>query len=315
MRNFTMIGAVLATAACVPAAEEVPPEVLPTLATATVVEDSEDGNETAEQVQPSPTLETYADPSRPAEFTYHGEVIQGGWLRGLAPAGAVSLAVNGQRVPMSDDGQFFIAFDRDSAPLARLTAQLADGSLATKDVSVARRDWGKENINLSRRRGGPSSAFMQRRRPELAQIGAARRVNAKSDGWKQDFIWPAKGRISSPFGRTRLYRGEPGGYHSGIDIAPGHGVPFVAPADGVVTLATTRPFSLEGYLIIIDHGNGLNSAFLHCSKIVVAQGQTVKQGQHIGNIGSSGSATGPHLHWGLKWNSARLDPSLFVGPM
>ena len=101
-----------------------------------------------------------------------------------------------------------------------------------------------------------------------------------------------------------------------IDIATGEsGTPFVAPADGVVALAAETEFSLEGYLLMIDHGNGLNSAFLHCSKIAVNEGDVVRQGQYIGNIGASGRATGPHLHWSLKWRDARLDPLLFTGPM
>ena len=74
-------------------------------------------------------------------------------------------------------------------------------------------------------------------------------------------------------------------------------------------------FSLEGSLIIIDHGHGLNSAFLHASRIVVREGEHVVQGQQIGNVGATGRATGPHLHWSLKWGDARLDPILFTGPM
>ena len=157
---------------------------------------------------------------------------------------------------------------------------------------------------------------MRIRRPELARIGAARAKDTGASGWRQDFIWPVKGRISGRFGSQRIYRGEPGSYHSGIDIATGgSGTPFVAPADGVVILAAQEPFSLEGYLLMIDHGNGLNSAFLHNSAILVREGEAVKQGQVIGRIGASGRATGPHLHWGLKWNDARLDPLLFTGPM
>ncbi|MGD9664537.1 MAG: M23 family metallopeptidase, partial [Novosphingobium sp.] len=125
--------------------------------------------------------------------------------------------------------------------------------------------------------------------------------------------WPVKGRISGRFGSQRVYRGEPGSYHSGIDITTGtSGTPFVAPADGVVILAAEQPFSLEGHLLMIDHGGGLNSAFLHCSQILVKEGERVKQGQVIGRIGMSGRATGPHLHWSLKWDSARLDPLLLV---
>ena len=99
-----------------------------------------------------------------------------------------------------------------------------------------------------------------------------------------------------------------------MDISTGEsGTPFVAPADGVVVLAV-QGYSLEGNLLIIDHGQGLNSAFLHASRLLVKEGDQVTQGQHIGNIGSSGRATGPHLHWSIKWNDARLDPLLFVPP-
>ena len=157
---------------------------------------------------------------------------------------------------------------------------------------------------------------MRIRRPELAQINAARSLDTGSEGWRQRFIWPVKGRLSGLFGSQRIYRGEPASYHSGTDITTGRsGTPFVAPADGVVILAADRPFTLEGNLLMIDHGMGLNSAFLHCSEILVKQGDRVRQGQVIGRIGMTGRATGPHLHWGLKWRQARLDPILFTGPM
>ena len=152
--------------------------------------------------------------------------------------------------------------------------------------------------------------------PELARIAAARAENHDIDGWRQDFIWPVKGRISGRFGSQRIYRGgEAGSYHSGLDIATGEsGTPYVAPADGVVVLAAETPFSLEGHLLIIDHGGGLNSAFLHSSKLAVKVGDVVRKGQYIGNIGMTGRATGPHLHWSLMWHGSRLDPLLFVAP-
>ena len=107
----------------------------------------------------------------------------------------------------------------------------------------------------------------------------------------------------------------PGAYHSGTDVAGATGTPFVAPADGVVILVAPSPFSLEGNLLMIDHGMGLNSAFLHSSQVLVKVGEAVKQGQVIGRIGMTGRATGPHLHWSIKWRDARLDPILFTGPM
>ena len=257
--------------------------------------------------------ESPAAPMRNASFTLGGELTQGGWIRGIAPEGAVSLSLGGTPVKLGPDGQFFAAFDRDAASNTQLVATMADGKTMQRTITVSPRAWNIEHINAARRPGGPSAAFMERRRPELARINAARSVNADSDGWRQDFIWPVKGRISGRFGSQRVYRGEPGSYHSGIDITTGtSGTPFVAPADGVVVLAAQQPFSLEGYLLMIDHGAGLNSAFLHCSAILVQEGDAVKQGQVIGRIGMSGRATGPHLHWGLKWDSARLDPLLLV---
>nr|WP_234026990.1 M23 family metallopeptidase [Erythrobacter sp. HKB08] len=250
------------------------------------------------------------------QFQFDGQITQGGWLRGSAPRGTVSVTIDGEPLMLDGNRRFFAAFDRDAGSAKTLVATLADGRTITREIPVSERAWNIERVNVARRSGGPSASFMERRRPELEKINAARSVNADSQGWTQDFIWPVKGRISGRFGSQRIYRGEPGSYHSGIDIATGgSGTPFVAPADGVVVLATEQPFSLEGYLLIIDHGNGLNSAFLHCSKIAVKEGERVEQGQYIGNIGSSGRATGPHLHWGIKWRDARLDPLLFAGPM
>jgi murein DD-endopeptidase MepM/ murein hydrolase activator NlpD len=249
-------------------------------------------------------------------LTFGGELTQGGYLRGTAPAGTKSLTLAGEPLALDAQRRFFAAFDRDSGASQTLVATFANGQQVTRDIPVSPRAWNIEHINAARSGGGPSESFMERRRPELARINAARSVNAVSEGWTQDFIWPVKGRISGRFGSQRIYRGEPGSYHTGLDIATGEsGTPFVAPADGVVVLAAETPFSLEGYLLMIDHGNGLNSAFLHCSKIAVKQGDVVRQGQYIGNIGASGRATGPHLHWSMKWREARLDPLLFTGPM
>lgn len=250
------------------------------------------------------------------DFQLEGAFEQGGWIKGKAPAQAVRLRIGQTALPLDSEGRFFAAFDRDAPATTELVATLRDGSMIAAPVRIAPRNWQIERINVARTAGTPSESFMQRRRPELDRIAAARTVDAASRGWAQHFIWPVKGRISGRFGSQRIYRGEPAAYHSGIDIATGEsGTPFVAPADGVVTLAATTPFSLEGYLLIIDHGNGLNSAFLHCSDIVVREGDSVRQGQHVGNIGATGRATGPHLHWSMKWRDARLDPLLFTGPM
>ena len=254
---------------------------------------------------------------RTGEFKLAGELKQGGWVRGAAPSGARALSFNGVAVPLSPDGQFMVAFDRDAGPSATLTAMLGNGRTVTRQLSISPRAWKIEHIPLGPRPGAkPSEAFRIRREAELARIREARAVWSGSEGWRQNFIWPAVGRLSGRFGSQRIYNGVPGSFHSGMDIAPGaSGTPFVAPADGVVILAAQSPFSLEGKLLMIDHGMGLNSAFLHCSAVLVSEGERVRQGQVIGRIGMTGRATGPHLHWSIKWRDARLDPLLFTGAM
>ncbi len=250
-------------------------------------------------------------------FTFAGEATQGGWIRGQAPAGTVTAQLGDQQLVLDEQGRFFAAFDRDAGPEAALVAELQDGSTVTTTIAVSPRGWNLEHVDAPLRPGGQSSeAFMRRRQPELDRIWAAREQVTDADGWRQSFVWPVTGRISGRFGAQRIYRGEPGSYHTGLDIAPGAGTPFVAPADGVVVLAAHDDFSLEGKLIIIDHGQGLNSAFLHAQRIDVSEGDHVTQGQQIGLVGQSGRTSGPHLHWSIKWhNGARLDPLLFLGPM
>lgn len=238
---------------------------------------------------------------------------QGGLARGVAPAGTVRLVKDGGEVAVAADGRFVIAFGRDHAPIAILAAYRADGTAVTERIAVLARTWRIERLPTLPRFSQPDAEFQARRPGELAQINAARRLTPESDGWRQRFIWPAKGRISGVFGSQRVYRGEPGAPHSGVDIAGPTGTPVVAPADGVVILAAARPFTLEGNLLMIDHGMGLNSAFLHLARIDVKAGDRVRQGQTIGAIGATGRATGPHLHWGMRWQNERIDPVPIVG--
>ena len=261
-----------------------------------------------------------ADALRPgtaADFGIAGQLTQGGWALGQAPAGASTLTLAGKPVPTARDGRFFVAFDRDAPPVLQLLARLADGRLLARSLIIGPRAWQLERIPIGPRPGtAPSEEFARRRAAELVRINGARAIDHAADGWRQRFIWPVFGRLSGRFGSQRIYNGTPGSYHSGMDIATGaSGTPFVAPADGVVTLAAHSAFTLEGRLLMIDHGMGLNSAFLHCSNHAVQAGDLVRQGQYIGRIGQTGRATGPHLHWSIKWREARLDPLLFVGSL
>ncbi|QLC23504.1 M23 family metallopeptidase [Parasphingopyxis sp. CP4] len=263
----------------------------------------------------APAMAEQTVPTARRDFVFDGIFRQGGIVRGQVPTGTQRLSLNDTDIPIADDGSFVIGFGRDHGAAATLTAYSQSGAEQVRTLSIASTDWRIERVNASRRGGRSSAEFQRRRAPEISQIVAAREIRSDINGWRQDFMWPVTGRISGVFGSQRIYRGEPGSYHSGVDIARPSGTPIVAPADGVVVLATETPFSLEGYLLIIDHGMGLNSAFLHLSRIDVTLGQVVERGQRIAAIGSSGRATGPHLHWGMKWENQRIDPRFLAGPM
>lgn len=266
-------------------------------------------------LSPVPAQTVAVSAATRSAFRWTGELSQGGLIRGQAPAGTVAMTLDGQDVPLTTDGAFLIGFDRDAGPAAELVATLADGRQLRQSLTVAPRAWRIERLDRLPKYPVPDPEFQRLRPPELDRIRAARAQDTDAEGWRQPLIWPVRGRISGLFGAQRIYRGEPGSYHSGTDIAAATGTIVRAPADGVVILAADTPFTLEGHLLMLDHGQGLNSAFLHLSRIDVRPGDHVRQGQPIGAVGATGRATGPHLHWSLQWRGRKLDPLLVTGPM
>lgn len=273
----------------------------------------------------APVPVTVATPPPPAprmptvplgDFSFKGSMIQGGLLIGTAPTGTRRVSFNGDEVSVASDGRFVIAFDRDAGPAASVTATLDDGRTVTRTLTINPRAWNISRLSTLPKYPVPMPEFEKLRPAEVEQINAARRQDTGAMGWRQPFMWPATGRISTLFGSQRIYRnGEAGSYHSGTDVAVPTGTPVLAPADGVVILASDHPFLLEGNLLMIDHGMGLNSALMHLSRIVVMPGQAVKRGQLVAYSGATGRVTGAHLHWSLRWRNAKIDPLLVAGAM
>lgn len=243
-------------------------------------------------------------------------IAQGDLVRGRIEPATATLSLNGQPVAVASDGRFIIGFDRDAALAAVLELRRNGELVAIRDLVVAPGSWAIQNINAPMRGAARSDADFERRRPaEIAQMAAARATVVQSDGWRQQFIWPVRGRISGVFGSQRIYQGTPGSFHNGVDVAVPTGTPLRAPADGVVILAASEPFTLEGYLLMIDHGNGLSSVFLHNSRLDVRTGDVVRQGQVMGATGATGRVTGPHMHWAMRWNGQKIDAQRLPGPM
>jgi murein DD-endopeptidase MepM/ murein hydrolase activator NlpD len=245
------------------------------------------------------------------EFT--GEWRQGALIRGRTAPGAV-MQINGKAVRVSADGHFVFGLDRDEGPEAVLEVSLGDAK-ARREFRVAARSYDIQRIDgLPQAQVTPPPEALKRIAADIARVRKARERDSEHTEFARDFIWPAVGRISGVFGSQRILNGVPKQPHYGVDVAAPVGTRVIAPAGGVVSLAAPDMYYTGGTLMI-DHGHGLSSAFLHLSKIHVKEGQVVKQGERIGEIGATGRATGPHLDWRMNWFDARVDPQLLVGPM
>ena len=219
--------------------------------------------------------------------------------------------VSGRDVRVAADGTFVFGVARDATGRVPVRIEAPGGTIAWDSPAVVERAWDVEIIEgVPPETVEPPPAVAERIAREAAAVAAARTRDDARTGFADAFAWPVRGRISGRFGSGRVYNGRPGGGHSGMDIAAADGTPVLAPAAGVVTLADD--LYITGGTVLLDHGHGVSSNFLHLSRIDVAVGDTVEQGQPIGRVGATGRATGPHLHWGMNWFDVRVDPLLVL---
>ncbi|GAB3754420.1 M23 family metallopeptidase [Lysobacter olei] len=238
-------------------------------------------------------------------------VPQGALVLGLADAGAI-VEYAGRTLRVTADGRFAFGLGRDATGPVEIRITRSDGKVLTQQVAVTPRDWPVERIDgVPPTTVNPPPAIAERIRREQARVTEVRlRDDARGD-FAQSFIWPVQGRVSGRFGTQRVYNGEPGAAHSGMDIAAANGAPVKAPAAGVVSFADPGLY-LTGGTVVLDHGHGISSNFLHLSRLDVNPGDRIEQGQVIGAVGATGRATGPHLHWGMNWFDVRIDPLLVL---
>jgi len=243
---------------------------------------------------------------------------QGALVIGRAEPGAV-VTVGGRRLRMSRDGRFVFGIGRDAVGEVQILVQLPGVRPAIRAIKVVPRDWPIERVvGAPPETINPPADIAARIEHEQALVSEARSRDDDRDDYAQVFAWPVHGRISGRFGNQRVYvlpdgSETPKAPHSGMDIAAPQGTPVLAPAAGVVTFADPDLY-LTGGTVLLDHGHGVSSNFLHLSRIDVHVGDRVVQGQVIGAVGATGRATGPHLHWGMNWFQTRIDPLLVLEP-
>jgi murein DD-endopeptidase MepM/ murein hydrolase activator NlpD len=243
-------------------------------------------------------------------------VQQGSLVIGRADPRA-NVTVGARRLRMSRDGRFVFGIGRDARGEVDVTVQLPGDSATVHPIAVTPRDWPVERIvGAPPETVNPPPDIAARIEREQARVSSARTRDDDRDDYQQSFAWPVHGRISGRFGNQRIYILPDGSEaskapHSGMDIAAPAGTPVLAPAAGVVTFADPDLY-LTGGTVLLDHGHGVSSNFLHLSRIDVHVGDVVRQGQVIGTVGMTGRATGPHLHWGMNWFDVRIDPLLVL---
>jgi len=249
-----------------------------------------------------------------ADLSLKGSFTQGGLLEGEVTPGA-EVTFNSHAVRTSDQGVFLIGFGRDEPLSNRLKVTYANGSVEQRNIELVKREYDIQRITgLPANKVTPPKHDWKRIKAEGLLVKQARLRDDKRTDFLSGFKWPAIGRISGVYGSQRVLNGKPRRPHFGVDVAGPVGTKVVAPADGLVTLVHHDMF-YSGGTLIVDHGQGLSSSFLHLSKIWVKEGESVKQGDLIAEIGATGRVSGPHLDWRINLFKKRLDPALLVGPM
>lgn len=188
--------------------------------------------------------------------------------------------------------------------------QVSDGR--TLGFTVGTKHYREQHIKLKNsRQVNPLAEDMTRINRELAEQTRAYQTFSPTQPSNLLFDKPVDGPLSSPFGLRRFFNGEERNPHSGLDFAVGAGTPIKSPAAGKVILIGNYFFN--GNTVFVDHGQGLISMFCHMSKVDVKLGQSLPRGGIVGRVGATGRATGPHMHWNVSLNDARVDPAIFIG--
>lgn len=249
-----------------------------------------------------------------AGLSLDGPLTQGGLVVGRADAGA-QVELDGAPLRVSPEGVFLLGFHRDHPGQSKLLVVHRDGRKEERLLKIEPRQFEIERIDgLPQNKVTPNPEEEARIKRDNELLAQARTRDDPRTDFLSGWGWPVEGRISGIYGSQRILNGEAKNPHYGIDIAAPEGTLIRAPADGLVTLAHPDMF-YSGGTLLIDHGHKLTSSFLHLHRILVKEGDYVKRGDPIAELGQTGRVTGPHLDWRITWRDARVDPQLLTPPM
>ena len=237
----------------------------------------------------------------------------GGLIYAVLPPNS-NATLNGKSILVASDGFLVIGFGRNAKKKQVIVVKTADGKIKHHSFQLQPRKYLIQRIDgLQKDKVTPPQSYWARIKREAEMLKSVRRLTSKRRDFLKGFIWPVKGRVSGVYGSQRILNGKRRRPHSGVDIAAPAGTLIRAAASGKISFSHPDMF-YAGKTIVIDHGRGVSTIYIHLSEIVIKEGQEVKKGEVIGRVGKTGRATGPHLHWGLTWNGVHLDPALVVSP-
>lgn len=252
------------------------------------------------------------------QFGCRGDFIEGGTLVCFGPARS-RFSLGEVSADAGESGLAILGIPRQAPEQLRFRierggAEPTGAFLINEMVPITQREYNLQRVDgVPQRTVTPDPSTLPRRQREYAQKQAAFNSVWDGQGFLDGFVEPSHGVQTGVYGSARVYNnGHEGSPHWGLDWANEPGTPVVAPAGGLVTLAEADMY-YEGGLVFIDHGQGLVSAFLHMSAVHVEEGEFVEQGELIGEIGSGGRSTGPHLDWRVKLrNQFYVDPAILL---
>lgn len=244
-----------------------------------------------------------------AEIQLSGEFKQGGLIVGKTQSNN-TVMLNKKKLTVSPQGDYVFAFSRDDKTQYTLAVTSPSGKVETKTFTPAKREYKISRIEgISKKIMNPNKKANVRAQQDRAAIVKVRKISSDLTDFSQGFIAPRSSRITGVYGSQRFYNGVPKNPHFGVDYAGAIGAPVKSPASGTILLWVPDMF-YSGGTLVIDHGHGITSNFLHLSDSLVKVGDKVEQGQVIAKVGNSGRVTGPHLDWRMNWHNVRFDPQL-----
>ena len=240
-----------------------------------------------------------------------GDFVQGGLIRGKTSFDA-KVFFDEIKLNLSSEGWFVFGFGRKHPNSSKLRVEFLDGTFKIFEFDIKQRKWDTQRIDgLPKNMVDPPQNTLKKIKKDSEEVKIARSYFFDRDWFKDSFLWPLKGKITGVYGTKRILNGLPKQPHYGVDIAAPEGVVVVSANTGLVRLAKKNLYYTGG-TIIIDHGHGVTSTYLHLSNLSVDKGDIVIKGDRIGFVGRTGRSTGPHLDWRINWFDTRIDPLLLV---